>query len=915
MTYTPLFLHNEYEFLHSANNTDQIISDVLKKGFKTLAIANHNHLYQSLETYLKIQNAGLKPVIGVLLNENLYFAKNLSGYMNLSNLVTEFNLNPDFSLPEKSTNEIIVLKREEFKNFGYFDIQYLNDQDFAVYDFLRKIDGEEPTFLKEHTLQDHFFYKNHLADDILKNNETLFNSIEFINFPLPKKNQFFLPDLGGIQKLRDLIKLKNNYSEDTYIDRLKYELYVIEKLNFANYFLLAYEIINFAEQNNIQLDSGRGSSAGSLVAFLLGITKIDPIKYNLLFERFLNVDRVKEPDIDIDLPSRKRNQIFRFLQNKFGFKNVSQIVTFTTFQVKNTIQDLQRVYKFDDQQKSLLISKIENSNNFTNKTRMTTEELDFYLKIISRVKNLPRNASSHAAGILISNLNLTNISSFSKKQNDVLPIFEIDNIIALKFGLVKIDLLALTTLDLIEEIKQQIFDNFHRKLNLEKINLDDLKVYQLLSSGKTKGIFQFEKGIAIDILKRSKPKNLDELSAINALNRPGANQFINQYIENKQKGEWNKTNTVIDSITKDTYGLILYQEQVMQIAQEFAGLTGSQSDIFRVAISSKNKEIFEKQKGIFVQSAINNKKQNYQVTNNIFNTIERFSKYGFNKSHAYVYAKLAYQMAYLKLYFPAYFYASALNIEKNDKYRLEIKQAGISLKVPDIKDAKIGYSVDAHDNKTILLGISSLKTISETTAKKVIEFQEKDNLVKMAEEFGQIFYDLIFAGFYDKYIKNYRSFFFDFETKKTKSDILMFITLNNNNHVDDDFQKARLEKEVLGFSITKIKKNEFKTDKNVIPIEFLSDFIGQLVEIVGRPIIKANSKKIDRNGREYLVFEIADETGKISAKMFSDNYKKYKNLLDENVTGYNDRGFKFTAKVDQYKGTNQVIINLISPQS
>lgn len=534
-----------------------------------------------------------------------------------------------------------------------------------------------------------------------------------------------------------LKKRRHGNITEPYLKRLKYELEVILRMHFEDYFLIVYDFIRFARKNGIQVGPGRGSAVGSLVAYSLGITMIDPLEYHLLFERFLNTERVTMPDIDTDIADNRRGEVIDYVVNTYGKDHIVNIVTFGTFGARQSIKDVAKVMNISNYDADKVCKLIPNSPKITlRKAYQESKKLQTLLQVEKKyqklfenalkIEGLPRHTSIHAAGIVMSKRNV----------NEVIPTLQQDGIKTSQYtmeyleerGLIKMDFLGLRNLTIVDEIIKQIKKN-DPDFSLQNIPMDDLDVYRLFAKGDTVGIFQFESEGIKSLLYQIQPKCFLDLVATNALYRPGPMVNIPLYLKNRKHPEQiTYAHPSLEPILKETNGIMIYQEQVMLVAQKAAGFSLSKADLLRRAISKKKENELAKMKLDF----LNGCKQNgydEQTSIHLFKDIEKFAGYGFNKSHSVAYSLLAYQMAYLKKCYPEYFYCALLNsvIGNDNKTALYIDEArrrNIQILCPNINTSLQMYTIVNH---AIQLPLSIIKGIGVHTSKLILEERQRRN--------------------------------------------------------------------------------------------------------------------------------------------------------------------------------------------
>jgi len=537
--------------------------------------------------------------------------------------------------------------------------------------------------------------------------------------------------------------------------RLEYELGVIQKMGYVDYFLIVWDFIRFARDHDIMVGPGRGSAAGSLVSYTLGITKLDPIKYDLLFERFLNPERVSMPDIDVDFCFERRQEVIDYVVEKYGKDRVVQIVTFGTMAARGVIRDVGRVMDLPYAQCDSIAKMIPTELNITidkalkmNPELRTLYETDETVKKLidmsRRLEGLPRHTSMHAAGVVISQKSVDEYVPLSRASDgSIVTQFTMTTLEEL--GLLKMDFLGLRTLTVIQNAVKLAEQNQGVKLDIDHINYEDKKVYEMLGQGKTDGVFQLESGGMTNFMKELKPESLEDVIAGISLYRPGPMDFIPQYIKGKNNaGSITYDCPELEPILKPTYGCIVYQEQVMQIVRSLGGYTLGRSDLLRRAMSKKKAAVMEKERQNFVYG---NEEEGVpgcikrgiseQIANKIYDEMIDFAKYAFNKSHAAAYAMVAYQTAYLKYYFPVEFMAALMtsvidNPSKVAEYILSSRKMGISILPPDINK---GYSSFSVDQGAIRYGLSAIKGVGKPVIAAIVEEREERGDFKHLQDF------------------------------------------------------------------------------------------------------------------------------------------------------------------------------------
>ncbi len=546
-------------------------------------------------------------------------------------------------------------------------------------------------------------------------------TLDFDNMHLPK---FSLPqNTDSFEYLRMLCYkgLKNRYGNTDHSDRLEYELSVICDMNFVDYFLIVADFVSFAKKEGIAVGPGRGSATGSIVSYCLGITDIDPIKYNLIFERFLNPSRVSMPDIDIDFCVERRQEVLDYLIKKYGNSSVSQIITFGTLAAKAAVKDVGRVLEipyaivesvskhFPAKPGITIQSVIDNDLDFKNRYE-NDAQIKKLIDTAMAIEGFPRHGSTHAAGVVVTDGPVSDYLPLAKNDNTIVTQFQKNEVEQL--GLLKIDLLGLRNITVIDKTERIIKLNDHN-FDINKITTSDERTFEMLGSGNTFGVFQLESGGMRNLLISLKPKSIDDIITAVSLYRPGPMDSIPTYLQNRKSPDKIKyLSDTLKPILQDTYGCIVYQEQVMQIARELAGYDYGHADILRAAMSKKKYDVMESERKLFIDGAVSNgiSKRTASI---IFEQMSEFAKYGFNKSHAAGYAVIAYRTAYLKANYPAPFMASLLssvkfNTSKVKEYISECTRLGLNVVSPSVNISDNDFVADGN---MIYYGLGSIKNV------------------------------------------------------------------------------------------------------------------------------------------------------------------------------------------------------------
>lgn len=760
-----------------------------------------------------------------------------------------------------------------------------------------------------------------------------FDIAQKCNFEIPKPGNgksYYMPgyqvDNGDYNSYFE--KLVRKTAAEKYPDmnqelkqRLDHEIFVINKMGYSGYFLIVKDIIDFAKKNNIPVGPGRGSAAGSFVSYVLGITSIDPIKYNLLFERFLNPERVSPPDIDIDFSDEERDKVIEYIVNKFGREKVAQIATFQTLKPRQAIRDVGRVLDIPLNDVDLLAKKVPEGPNvsfddvlkndefrgFVNADPIREEIVNYAIKI----EGLLRQDSTHAAGVVIAPDNLTEFVPIAvpkeKDENGALnymtqyPMESLE-----KIGLLKFDILGLRNLSVIKKTIRMINENTGDEIKLETDGFKDPDVYEMMAKGNTLGVFQLESDGMRDILKKIKPEKFEDVVAIISLFRPGPMDFIPEYIKYK-KGQA-KPNYLgfpeLEQVLKETYGIPIYQEQVMQIAVIIAGFSMAEADNLRRAMAKKKADEMEKIRIKFIDSAVKLKRDKTKVAE-LFDSLIGFAQYGFNKSHAAAYAVLAYQTGWLKVHYPAEFMAALLtsvmgSTDKIAQYIADANDNQIKILPPDVNNSDAEFKTE---RGMVRYGMAAIKNVGMSAAaeivskrksggpfKNIYDFCERVNLRTMNSKTIE---SLIKAGAFDSTLSHRAQVFAAYEDAMNKAERVqkdmeigqfnLFESEPKNYKMPDvpewtESEQLSAEKEVLGLYISSHPLAKFaRLLKNVsIPIKELA--LGKMKDgeqIIAGGVVHNIVRKLNKDGNERMHFTLEDTTGKILV-MVKENVLKEK---------------------------------------
>lgn len=763
------------------------------------------------------------------------------------------------------------------------------------------------------------------------------NDIILPRFPLPEG---FETEDDYLRELtyKGAERVYEDITEDVK-ERLDYELKVIKEMGFPGYFLIVQDFIAKARELNVMVGPGRGSAAGSAVAFCTGITNIDPIKYNLLFERFLNPERVSMPDIDIDFDDEGRERVLQYVIDKYGESHVAQIVTFGTMAAKLAIRDVARVLKLPLQEADRLAKLVPERPGITlsqafkevkelGDIRNKGDELaKKTLTFAQTLEGIARHTGTHACGVIIGPDDLIDHIPLSTAKDSKLMVTQYDGKLVESVGMLKMDFLGLKTLSIIKDAIINIKERHDVVIDIDKIPLDDEKTFELYQRGETIGTFQFESEGMRNYLKELKPSNIEDLIAMNALYRPGPMNYIPVYINRKHGREKvNYPHPLLEEILKPTNGIMVYQEQIMQTAQIMGGYSLGRADILRRAMGKKDMDEMTKQKGIFIDGA---KKKGIEEKTAIetFRIMERFAEYGFNRSHSAAYSVIAYQTAYLKAHYPAEYMAAVLTHNLNDIKKItffidESQRQGIPVLGPDVNESHLNFMVNK--NGEIRFGMAAIKGIGEAAVNALIEERNENggfkDIIDMVTRVNlrtvnkRCFEALAMAGGFDSFSSSHRAQYFHRDS--TDDNIFLEKIIKHGNAIQERQNSAQVslfgetedveiptielpttlpwskleqlknEKSVTGFYISGHPLDDFKTEMN----NFCNVTIGQLSENLRRfrgqnvtfaGMISGAAHRETKTGKPFGTFQLEDFNDSFQLAIFSEYYLKFRHFLTE----------------------------------
>lgn len=926
-----LFIKNENGY----RNLSRIISLLSKKHLENKEI--------TLDDITNFKDG----LILILSTENEIFSKITAEFdyflQNVKNIFTDFYIGIEiYTSKNKAHIDLIrdYALKENINTIAFPKVLYLEKEEAISIDMLQAID-ENTQIEKDKTSEfPNLYLKNideikglYLENEIEETNKFILK-VDF-NFNVPRGELIHYLDKNEEQTKKYFIDLINEGAKKRNIDiydpiythRLNKEYITIKKLGYINYFLVVQDYVNYAKNNGIPVGPGRGSAAGSLISYCLGITDVNPIKYNLLFERFLNIKRNSMPDIDIDISDVRREEIITYLTQKYGSNRVARVAAFQTIAAKQALRDTARIYR----EPASIINSLSKAipNNFKDESSKnfsldyayqnipafknlvdSDEEFRFIFDRAHLIEGLPRQRGLHAAGVILNETPLIDsIPCDYENENELVTQYEKDYLEPQ--GFLKMDILGLSNLTIIDRCIKNIEKNQNISLKMEEIPYEDPKIFELINKFATMGIFQLDTSASLNALLNIKPKNFLEVVATISLDRPGPMQFIPSYSKRKEgKEKISYISPVLKTVLEETYGIIVYQEQIMQIAQIYSGFSFADADIFRKAISKKDKNELLKMKNSFIKGAIS-KNHSQQEANIIFEQILKFANYGFNKSHAVSYAMIACKEAYLKSHYPIEFYCSILdqqygsNDVKFSKYLAEIKKMGIKVYLPNINYSTTSFIKYKDGLLMPLLGISNMQTKTiiniindrneHGTYESFIDFVTRIHRTKDKINESQLS-KLIDAGAFDDLYSNRKSLKMSipnaiqyaqntlFEEGQLLNDFGIKFELIDT--FDDPIERINHEVDALGVMISDsplnhIDKEIFKTN-NIVPIEKLKINVQQDVLGIVRSIKTITVKNGKDKGKPMAFITLYDETGEIELTVFSSTWSLLAQDIDAN---------------------------------
>ena len=940
MNYTPLYIKTDNSLLESLIKVDDLIKYAKDNNLKSLAIADNN-LYGVMDFYMQCKKNDIKPIIGLEVKINnsimVLYAMNFNGYKNL------IKINIIKSTRDLTMNDIVIHNQdliclvpyiykelyEDLKNvFEYIYLTYKNEKekqminDKALYMnetlCLYKDDLKYLSYLDKiaerdtKTYVDNYLLKFEVVKKYLNENNAKIDKLCNLEIPLEQdlvpifENDLNMSSYDYLKKkcIEGMKKIFGDSVSKAYQERLKYELDIINKMNFNDYFLIVADYVNYAKNNNIIVGPGRGSAVSSLVAYLLGITEIDPVKNDLLFERFLNEARTTMPDIDIDFEHIKREEVIEYCISKYGKKCVVPIISFGTMGARQTIREVANFLDINNylvnNLSKMIDANISLKDNFKKKDIMdyiTNNDLQKLAHISLKLEGLKHHTSLHAAGIVMS----------SKPLDEIIPIVNYNNRFVTgidmtyleKIGLLKMDFLAIKYLTIIHEMIDDINKEYDIDLKFSDIPNNDLMTLDIFKEGNTLGIFQFESAGMINFLKKLKPKSFEDITIAMALYRPGPMQNIDTYINNaKNPSSIKYLDDSLIPILKPTCGILIYQEQIMQMAMTLAGYTKAEADILRKAMSKKKKELLLNEEDKFINGCLKNN-IGKDKAKKIYDLMLKFAEYGFNKSHSYGYSLVSYRMAYIKAHYPYIFMNHILNEEMSDKdkvkkYFKECKKNKINILKPNIN---LSDKTFIEDNGSLLYPLNAIKDIPITLINEIIE-KRKEKIFSDIFDFvsriefkltKEILGNLVKSGCFERLNSNMKVLINNLDVIINYGELAHDIGADNSlkpvlDYCDDYDLKEKLffEKELFGVYLSNHPTIYYKSKtNNIVDIIDCEKYFDKEINII---VIIDSLRKIMTKKNDHMAFILgSDETDEIDLTLFPKTLKQYENIDNGNV--------------------------------
>jgi len=904
---------------------DKEILSQYTKGLIGLSSCLKGEIPQLLKSSLYNQALKSADEFSCIFGKDNFYLELMDNKLSEQKIVNEglIKISKELNIPLVASNDVHYLRKDEAKAHE------------ALLCIQTQTTLQDPRRLRFQTEEFYFKHPDEMKDLFKENPESLKNTLEisekcnleldFSSIHLPR----YLPPEGKSCEdyLRELCYegLDKRYKEVTppVLERIEHELKIINQMGFSSYFLIVYDFIHYAKSKGISTGPGRGSVAGSLISYLLGITDIDPVKYSLIFERFLNPERLQLPDIDIDFCFERRQEVIDYIIKKYGQEDVAQVITFGTMQAKQVVRDVGRVMGLPYNYVDRIAKLISPDPNIKLDDALKETELKSFYQTDPQIKNLidialsleglTRHASVHAAGVVISDKPLTNyLPLFKSQEGQITTAYSMNSLE--KIGILKIDLLGLRTLTVIDQTIKLIKENQGISIEIDKIPLDDEKTFKLLCEANTLGVFQLESSGMRELLKKISPNCFEDLIAILALYRPGpiGSGMVDEFAQRKhKKKKISYLDKRLESLLSSTYGIIVYQEQIIEIAYKLAGFSLAQADLLRRAMSKKIPEVMEEQRAEFVKGCIKNGLTESKA-NKIFDSIEYFAGYGFNRSHSSAYALISYRTAYLKANFLIEFMTALLNSEKDNtekiaEYVNEANRLGIRVLPPDINESFQNFTIT---DKKIRFGFLAIKNVGITAIESIQKEREREDKFLSLEDFcrrvdlrvvnRKVVESLIKSGVFDSF-KLYRSQMMAilddilqkasvFQRHRDRGQLFLFdgTTQRSIPKIKEwpEPQLLSFEKEMLGFYMSGHPLARYAanikrfTTSSTNQLSKMRD--GDEVNAMGM-ITKIKQTYTRKNNEKMAIIKLEDLEGNVEVILFPATYTKFAKLLQPNT--------------------------------
>ena len=955
-----------YTFMDSTLTIDKYVARGKELGYAYLGIMDHNNLYAAYSFMEFCYRAEIRPLIGCELDFEIQgnpvtiqvLALNSKGYQHLLKISTARMMGEkDFeAIRQYLTDVAIIVPVEEIEVVGDLGVDYYIGvrPDTPAQKFGKPIlplytvryfqEADLETIQVLHAIRDNqslnqtgdipahqallgpeeaaaLFERNH--SQALKNLEELVAKIHYEldrDLKLPRFNR----ERPAVEELRERAVAgleRRGLLAQVYQERLDKELSIIHQMGFDDYFLIVWDLLRFGRSQGYYMGMGRGSAVGSLVAYALDITGIDPVKHDLLFERFLNQERFSMPDIDIDIPDIYRGDFLRYVQKRYGSMHAAQIVTYSTFGARQAIRDVFKRFGTPEYELTNITKKISFRDSLASayernaSLRQIINSKAEYQKAFTLAKAIegqPRQTSIHAAGVVMSDNDLTDVIPL--KQGEDMLITQYDAHAVEANGLLKMDFLGLRNLTFAQKMKEALAEKHGIELVIEEIDLEDKETLELFAAGQTKGIFQFEQPGAINLLKRVKPNRFEDLVATTSLNRPGASDYSDNFVKRKHGQE--RIDLLDDSIAdilRPTYGIMLYQEQVMQIAQRYAGFNLGKADLLRRAMSKKDAQQMQEMEAEFLQGA---QERGHAVdkAKDIFAMMAKFAGYGFNRSHAYAYSALAFQLAYFKTHYPDVFFDIMLNYSSSDyitdALQFDFQAAKLSIN-------NIPYH-DRFDKRQIYMGLKNIKGFPRDFAFWVVEERPfksvEDFILRLPPQYKKVelLTPLIQLGLFDIFEKNRRKIIHNLDNLFVFAEAFgSFFAEEEYSWTEaedySDSEKYDLEQSIIGVGISPHPLLKISREARQDYVDLADLVEGQKATVLVQ-IQSIRTIRTKKTGEQMAFLQVTDTKKKLDVTLFPEVYRRYASELKEGFIAY------LSGRVQERDGHLQLLLeNMESP--